>query len=186
MRAANSIFNEDVDQEEQPAEIGDDCIIGTGVIIYAGSKVAEGVLFADLATIRENSSVGSNTIVGRNATIENYCQVGANCKIQTNAYITAYSEVGDYAFIAPGVVTTNDNYAGRSEERFKYHKGVIIKEGGRIGANATIMSGITIGEDSLVAAGSIVTEDTPPKKIVMGSPAKVHKNVPEDQLLENQ
>ncbi len=184
MRSANSIFKDD--DRKDPAVIGDGSIIGACVIIYAGSRIGKGVLMADLSTIREDSTVGDNTIVGRSATIENLCKVGANCKIQTNAYITAYSELGDYVFIAPGVVTTNDNFAGRSKERFKYHKGVIVKKGGRIAANATIMSGITINEDTLVAAGSIVTKDTPPQKIVMGSPAKVHKDVPEDQLLENQ
>ncbi|MFW6030803.1 MAG: DapH/DapD/GlmU-related protein, partial [Halanaerobiales bacterium] len=184
MRSVNSIF-EDKDKKD-PAIIGDGSLIGTGVVIYAGSKIGDEVLMADLSTIREDSSVGDKTIVGRNVTIENLCEVGANCKIQTNAYITAYSEVGDYVFIAPGVITTNDNFAGRSEERFKYHKGIIVKDGGRIGANATTLSGITINEDTLVAAGSVVTQDTPPKKIVMGSPAKEHKDVPEDQLLENQ
>lgn len=184
MRSVNSIFKDD--EKQPPAVIGDGAIIGTGVIIYAGSKVGREVLMADLATIREESTVGDKTIVGRNATIENVCTVGSNCKIQTNAYITAYSKVGDNVFIAPGVVTTNDNFAGRSEKRFKYHKGVIVKNGGRIAANATTMSGITINEDSLVAAGSVVTKDTPAKKIVMGSPAKEYKDVPEDQLLENQ
>ena len=184
MRSANSIFKDD--DKKEPAVINDGCIIGTGVVIYAGSEIGKEVLMADLATIREDSSVGDKTIVGRNVTIENLCEVGSECKLQTNAYITAYSEVGDNVFIAPGVVTTNDNFAGRSEERFKYHKGVIVKDGGRIAANATTMSGITINEDTLVAAGSVVTKDTPSKKIVMGSPAKEHKDVPEDQLLENQ
>src|SRR6056297_2117507 len=184
MRSVNSIFKDD--DKQPPVVIKDGAIIGTSVVIYAGSKVGKEVLMADLSTIREESSVGNKTIVGRNVTIENLCEVGSECKLQTNAYITAYSEVGDHVFIAPGVVTTNDNFAGRSEERFKYHKGVIVKDGGRIAANATTMSGITINEDTLVAAGSVVTKDTPSKKIVMGSPAKEHKDVPEDQLLENQ
>jgi hypothetical protein len=74
----------------------------------------------------------------------------------------------------------------RSKERFKHYKGVTVKKGGRIGLNATILPGKTIGEDSQVAAGAVVTKDTPPKKIVLGAPAKVWGDVPDDQLLENQ
>ncbi len=184
MRGVHSIFSDD--EKYDPPRIGDETLIGTGVVIYAGSKIGGSVLMADLATLREDSSIGDNTIVGRNVTIENYCQVGSDCKLQTNCYITAYSEIGDYVFVAPGVVTTNDNFAGRSEERFKYHKGIIVEDGGRIGANVTTLSGLTVENDALVAAGSTLTEDAPAKKIVMGSPARVHKEVPEAQLLENQ
>ena len=184
MRAINSIFKDK--DKRLPAVIGNGCIIGTGVVLYAGCEVGEKVLIADLATVREDASIGDKTIIGRNVSIENCCKVGSNCKIQTNAYVTAYSDIGDFVFIAPGVVTTNDNFAGRSKERFKCYKGVIVKKGGRIAANATIMSGKIINEDTLVAAGSVVTKDTLPRKIVMGAPAREHKDVPKDQLLENQ
>ena len=61
-----------------------------------------------------------------------------------------------------------------------------MKRGGRIGANVTVLPGLTIGADALVAAGSVVTRDVPAKKIVMGSPAKVKRDVPVEQLLDNQ
>ena len=144
------------------------------------------ILVADLSTIRENVTIGNFTIVGRGVAIENFCKIGSYCKLETNVYITAYSELEDYCFIAPCVATSNDNYMGRNKERFKHFKGVIVKKGGRIGLNATILPGKVIAEDSQVAAGAIVTKDTPPKKIVLGAPAKVWGDVPEDQLLENQ
>lgn len=184
MRAVNSIF-QDQDKKAPPV-IGNGALIGTGVVIYAGSVIGVDVLIADLVTVRENVSIENNTIIGRNVAIENFCKVGANCKLETNAYLTAYSVIEDYVFIAPGVVTTNDNFIGRSGERFKYQQGVTVKKGGRIGTNATILPGITINEESLVAAGSIVTKDTPARKIVMGAPAKVYRDVPVEQLLENQ
>ena len=72
-------------------------------------------------------------------------------------------------FIAPGVVTSNDNFVGRTQERFKHFKGVTVKKGGRIGAGSVTLPGIVVGEDGLVAAGSVVTRDVPARKVVMGS-----------------
>ncbi|AEE95570.1 N-acetyltransferase [Mahella australiensis] len=184
MRAANSIFK--TGDVLPPASIGDYCIVGTSAVVYAGANIGEGVLIADLATVRENVSIDEHAIIGRGVAVENYCTIGAYCKIETNAYITAYSNIEDRAFVGPGVVTTNDNFVGRTEERFKHFKGVTVKRGGRIAAHATILPGKVINEDGLVAAGSVVTKDVPAKKIVMGTPARKAGDVPEEQLLEKQ
>jgi len=184
MRAVNSIFKSE--EKQLPAEIGDGCLIGAGVIIYCGCKIGEKTLVADLSTIRENVTIGSKTIVGRGVAIENFSEIGSNCKLETNAYITAYSKLEDYVFIAPGVVTSNDNFAARSKERFGKFKGVTIKKGGRIGAQATILPGKVINEEGFVAAGSVVTKDVESKKVVAGNPAKLLRDVPFEQLLENQ
>ena len=182
MRAANSAVTKDA--RLPPATIGSNCILGTGIIIYRGCEIGDHVLVADLATLRENVSVGDYTIVGRGVAIENSCTIGRYVKLETNVYITAYSELEDRVFIAPGVVTSNDNYVGRTEERFKHFKGVVVKRGGRVGVNATILPGVTINEDALVAAGALVTKDVPARKIVVGVPAKVFRDVPEEQLLD--
>ncbi|WML35799.1 DapH/DapD/GlmU-related protein [Clostridium sp. OS1-26] len=184
MRSVNSIFKDE--KELPPAIISEGCLIGAGVIIYCGCEIGERTLVADLATIRENVTVGSKTIIGRGVAVENFCKVGANCKLETNVYLTAYSEVEDNVFIAPGVVTSNDNFAARSKERYKHFKGVTVKKGGRIGAQATILPGKVINEDGFVAAGSVVTKDVEKETIVAGSPAKELRRVPEDQLLKNQ
>lgn len=184
MRSVNSIFKDK--DELQPASIGDACLVGAGVIIYAGCTIGQKVLVADLSTIRENVVIGNSTIIGRGVAVENYCKIGSSCKLETNVYITAYSEVSDNVFIAPGVVTSNDNFASRSKERYKHFKGVTVERGGRIGAQATILPGKVIHEDGFVAAGSVVTKDVESRKIVAGNPARILKDVPEDQLLENQ
>jgi acetyltransferase-like isoleucine patch superfamily enzyme len=184
MKAVRSATTKE--QELSPAKIGNNCIIGTSVVIYRGAVLGDEILVADLSTIRENVTIGDFTIVGRGVAIENFCKIGSYCKLETNVYITAYSELEDYCFISPCVATSNDNYMGRSKERFKHYQGVTIKKGGRVGVNATILPGKILGEDSQVAAGSVVTRDTPAKKIVLGTPAKVFRDVPEDQLLENQ
>lgn len=169
-----------------PAIIGNGVTIGTSSIIYAKAEIADEVFVADLATIRERVVVGERTIVGRGVAIENDCKVGSRCKLETNCYITAYSELGDHVFIAPCVVTTNDNFMGRSKERFDKFKGVTVQTGGRIGANATVLPGKVIHEDGTVAAASVVTKDVQKEDLVVGSPAKKIRNVPENQLLRNQ
>lgn len=166
--------------------IGSNSVIGTGVILYKGCNIGNACLVADLATIRENVFIGNSTIIGRGAAVENDCFIGNYCKIETNAYITAHSTIEDYVFIAPGVVTSNDRYAARLKGKEVIFKGITVKRGGRIGAQATVLPGIIINEDGFAAAGSIVTRDIPKEKIHCGNPAKYLRDVPEDQLIENQ
>ncbi|MDQ7007550.1 MAG: DapH/DapD/GlmU-related protein [Acidobacteriota bacterium] len=184
MKAAASAITSE--QQLEALEVGDDCLIGAGVIVYRGAKIAGKVMLADQATVREDVTIGAMTIIGRGVTVENKVSIGRRCKIETEAYITALSSIGDGCFIAPEVSFTNDNFLGRTRERFKYHKGVTLERGARIGANATFLPGITVGADALVAAGSTVTRDVPAGKIVLGAPAKVLRDVPPEQWLDNQ
>ena len=184
MRAANSAVTKE--QELPPLQIGGSSIVGTSAVLYRGATIGEKVLMADQATVRENVTIGRGTIVGRGVTVENACTVGRYCKLESECYITAYSTLEDRVFVAPGVITSNDNFVGRTAERFKHFKGVTIRRGGRIGAGSGLLPGVTVGEDGLVAAGSVVTRDVPARTIVMGRPAKAWRPVPVDQLLENQ
>jgi UDP-2-acetamido-3-amino-2,3-dideoxy-glucuronate N-acetyltransferase len=184
MRAANSAVTGGAVPDA--AHISNGCIIGTHAVVYAGCTLGCHVLVADLATVRESVTIGDATIIGRGAAIENCCHIGKACKIETNAYITAYSEIGDGCFIAPGVVTSNDNFAGRSKARFSAFRGVTVKSGGRIGAGAVILPGRVIGADGFAAAGSVVTHDVPDGVVVAGSPARELKKVSENQKLKNQ
>ena len=173
-------------REFPPLTLGKAVTVGAGCILYVGAEIGDMVFFGDLATVREDVKIGEYTIIGRGATVENRVTIGRKCKIETEAYITAFSTIGDYCFIAPCVALTNDNFLGRTEERKKHFGGPTLKRGARIGANATILPNLVIGEDALVAAGSVVTKDVPPRMIVLGSPAKVLRPVPEEQLIENQ
>lgn len=184
MRAANSA----VTQEKllPPARLGNRCLIGASVVLYAGCVLGEKILVADLATIREDVTVGDFTIVGRGVAIENQCTVGRYCKLETNAYLTAYSHLEDRVFVAPGVLTSNDNFIGRTEERFKHFKGVTVRRGGRLGVGAVILPGKEIGPDGVVAAGGLLTRDAKAHMIYAGLPASSFRLVPDEQLLDNQ
>lgn len=187
VKAKNSVKN--MMKEEGfslgPSVIKDNCIIGTSAILYRGSMLDRDCYLADQTAVRERVVIGEKTIIGRGVLVENDCAIGKMCKIEANAYITAHSQLGDYVFIAPGVVTTNDNFVGRTKDRVKYMKGVTVKIGGRVGANATILPGIIIEEDALVAAGSVVTKTAHRGIIVKGNPARFYRKVPEEQLLKN-
>lgn len=184
LRSKRSIFKSD--KKYEPCVIGNECLIGAQVVIYVGSEIANNVLIADSAAVREDVKVGEYTIIGRSVTVENFTTIGRKCKLETNCYITAYSTIEDFCFIAPGVITTNDNYLGRTEERFKHFKGVTIRKGGRIGGGAIILPGLEIGEDALIAAGAVVTKNVPAGMVYIGMPAKELKETPPEQLLKNQ
>jgi acetyltransferase-like isoleucine patch superfamily enzyme len=184
LRSKRSIFK--TNKKYEPANLGDECLIGAQVVVYVGTEIANNVLIADSAAVREDVKIGEYTIIGRNCTVENVTTIGKKCKLETNCYITAYSVIEDFCFIAPGVMTTNDNYLGRTEERFKHFKGVTVRKGGRIGGGAIILPGIEIGEDAIIAAGALVTRNVPAKQIFAGVPAKYFRDTPPEQLLENQ
>jgi acetyltransferase-like isoleucine patch superfamily enzyme len=167
-----------------PLKVGADTRIGCGVIISAGVTLGEHVFVGDLASIREKCRIDKYVLIGRGVTVENCVHIGEYTKIQTGAYITAYMEIEERVFIAPMVTTTNDNFMGRTEERFKYVKGPTIKRGARIGGGAILLPGIVIGEETFVAAGSVVTKDTRPRTLVKGVPARECREVPERELLE--
>jgi acetyltransferase-like isoleucine patch superfamily enzyme len=183
MRASISTLKE---KKLPPAVISDGCMLGTSVAVYRGSRLGRGVMVADLASVREDVEIGNYTIVGRGVAIENDTRIGNYVKIETNAYITAHTIVEDRCFIAPMVTTSNDNFLGRTEERFKYTKGPHLRKGARVGANATLLPGITLGEDAVVGAGSVVTRDVPPRKIVAGVPAGIVRDTPKEQRVEMQ
>lgn len=169
-----------------PPSLGNDILVGSGAVIYQGARIADRVMIADGATVREGVSIGAETIIGRGVLIEQACQIGKGCKIESGAYITAFSTIEEGCFIAPMVAFSNDRHLGRTKRRLREFQGPILRKGARIGVNATILPGIEIGEDALVAAGAVVTRDVPPRTIVVGVPARIHGAVPEEAWLENQ
>ena len=169
-----------------PLELGAGTIVSTGAVVFAGTKLGERVIVGDQACVRERVAIGDDVVIGRGSLVENDTTIGALTKIQAHAYITAYSTLEDNVFIAPCVATTNDNYMGRTEKRHELMKGPTIRRGARVGGAAVLLPGIEIGEEAFVGAGAIVNRDVPPRSVVVGSPARKLRDVPDDELLENQ
>jgi acetyltransferase-like isoleucine patch superfamily enzyme len=173
-------------EELAPAEIGDGTIVSTGAVVFAGAKVGARVILGDQSCVRERVLVGDDVVIGRGSLVENDTTIGAMTKIQADAYITAYSTLEEHVFVAPCVVTTNDNFMGRTERRHELIKGPTIRRGARIGGGAILLPGVEVGEEAFVGAGAVVTRDVEPRMIVVGNPARVMRAVPEHELLENQ
>jgi len=166
-----------------PTVVGAGTVVSTGAIVFAGSSIGERCILGDQSCIRERVTVADDVVVGRGSLVENDTTIGAMTKIQADAYITAYSTLEDHVFIAPRVVTTNDNFMGRTEKRLGLLKGPTIRRGARIGGGAILCPGIEIGEEAFVGAGAVVTRDVPGGVVVVGSPARVLREVPRDELL---
>ena len=155
----------------------------TGAVVFAGTSIGARVIVGDQACVRERCVIGDDVVIGRGSLVENDTTVGALTRIQADAYITAYSTLEEEVFIAPRVVTTNDNFMGRTERRHKLRKGPAIRRRARVGSGAVLCPGIEIGEEAYVGAGAVVTKDVPPRTVVVGNPARVLRDVPDDELL---
>jgi len=169
--------------ELPPLVVGDGSAILAGAVVFAGTRLGSDVIVGDQACVRERCELGEEVVIGRGALVENDVSIGARSKIQANAYVTAYSILEEDVFVAPCVVTTNDNHMGRTEERHKLRKGPTIRRGARIGGGAVLLPGIEIGEEAFVGAGTVVLSDVPPRAVVVGNPARRIRDVPDDELL---
>lgn len=172
--------------ELAPLVLGAGCVVSTGAVVYRGTVLGPGCIIGDYAGVRERCTLGERVLVGRGSVVENDTVIGDFTKIQTNAYITAYMTIEDRCFIAPCVQTTNDDFMGRTEKRHALIKGATIRRGARVGGGVVLCPGIEIGEEAFIAAGAVVTKDAPARKVLMGVPARVVRDVPAEELLENQ
>jgi len=168
-----------------PATIGAGTIISTAAIVFAGSTVGANCIVGDQSCIRERVEMADDCILGRGSLIENDTTIGAGTRIQADAYVTAYSTLEEDVFIAPCVVTTNDNFMGRTDRRRELMRGPTIRRGARIGGGAILCPAVEIGEEAFVGAGAVVTRDVPARMVVVGSPARVLRDVDPAELREN-
>lgn len=137
--------------------------IGDGTKIWAFSHISKNVVIGNNCIIGEGVYIGPNVVIGNNVKIQNHSLIYEGVHIEDNV------------FIGPNVVTTNDIFPNVSDEWSHRFRKTIFKKGCSIGANSTIICGITIGEDSLVGAGSVVTKNVPSNVLCYGNPARVKK-----------
>jgi UDP-2-acetamido-3-amino-2,3-dideoxy-glucuronate N-acetyltransferase len=158
-------------------------IVCSGAIVFAGATLGEGAIVGDQSFVRERCTIGAGSVIGRGSVVDNDVSVGARVRVQTNVYLTAFSIVEDDVFVGPGVVTTNDDTMARHPPGAPL-RGATLRRACRIGGGAVLTPGVQIGEEAFVAAGALVTSDVPPRAVVMGAPARVVRDVPDEDLLE--
>jgi acetyltransferase-like isoleucine patch superfamily enzyme len=143
----------------ETANISPHAIIGEGTKIWINVQ------------IRENVIVGDNCILSKDVYLDKDVTIGSRCKIQNSVSIYSGVTIADDVFIGPNVAFTNDKHPRAFNNSWQIVK-TVIASGASIGANATIVCGIKIGEYAMVGAGSVVTKDVEPYSLVMGNPAR--------------
>lgn len=133
--------------------------------IGAGSRIWINV------QIRENAKIGLGCILSKDVYIDHAVTIGDRCKVQNSVSVYNGVTIGDDVFVGPNACFTNDKVPRANNADWSVTP-TVVKSGASIGANATIVCGITIGEYAMVAAGSVVTKDVAPYSLVMGNPAR--------------
>lgn len=153
---------------EEPV-VGNDAIIRAGTIVYCDVTIGDGFSTGHNALVREETTIGDDVLVGTNSVIDGYSEVGSHVSIQTGVYVPSYTTIGSNVFLGPHAVLTNDPYPVRQDVDLE---GPTIEDGATIGANATVLPEVTVGENAFVAAGAVVTEDVAPNTLAAGIPAQ--------------
>jgi carbonic anhydrase/acetyltransferase-like protein (isoleucine patch superfamily) len=150
-------------------ELGSDSVVRSGTIIYNDVTAGSGLQTGHHALIREQTAIGSQCLVGTQAVIDGHTTLGDNVSMQTGVYVPSYTEIGNATLL-------NDPYPVRTDVDLVGPK---IKDDASIGANATVLPDVTVGEGAFVAAGAAVTEDIPPETLAVGAPASMRDLPPE-------
>jgi acetyltransferase-like isoleucine patch superfamily enzyme len=156
--------------------IGRHAVLRSGTIIYCDVIIGDNFQSGHNTLIREKTRIGDRTAIGTATVIDGNTIIGNGVSLQSMVYIPTNTTIGDLVFIGPNAVLTNDRYPPSGSL-----DGPVIKAGAAIGANATILPGVCIGEGAFVAAGSVVTRDVPDHMMAIGTPARI-KDLPREML----
>jgi UDP-2-acetamido-3-amino-2,3-dideoxy-glucuronate N-acetyltransferase len=163
--------------------LGERTSVGTGAVVFAGADVGAEAILGDQCFVRERASIGERSVIGRGSVVDNDVRVGARVRVQTNVYLTAFTAVEDDVFVGPGALTTNDDTMARHGPGAAI-VGATLRRACRVGGGAVLTPGVEVGEEAFVAAGAVVTRDVPARAVVMGVPARVVREVSDEDLLE--
>lgn len=158
--------------------IGPGARIRSGTVIYAGTTIGAHLETGHNVVIREQNVIGDEFSIWNGSVVDYGCTIGSRVKMHCNVYIAQFTVIEDEVFLAPGVVVANDPHPGCPSSK-ECMRGPLIKKGAQIGANATLLPFITIGEGAVVGAGSVVTKDIPPHTLAYGNPARAVKGTAE-------
>jgi UDP-2-acetamido-3-amino-2,3-dideoxy-glucuronate N-acetyltransferase len=175
---------QDAAAKPAPTEIGENVRVRSGTVVYYGTRIGMNSMVGHNSVIRENTIIGHDTYIGSLTAIEGDTKIGNYVGIHTQCHITKFCDVGDYTFIAPIFVGANDQAmshmrAGHGQDLV----GFTTEKYVRIAVGVTVLPGVHFGEGAVVGAGSVVTKDVPPYKVVMGVPAKVVRDVPREDVV---
>jgi len=140
--------------------------------VHIDAKIEPGVSIWNWTKIRENAYIGEDSTVGQSSYIEYEVTIGKRCKIQNGVSVYHGVTIGNDVFVGPNATFTNDRVPRAHSPHWAISR-TIVEDGASIGANATILCGITLGKHCMIAAGAVVTKDVPPHALVMGHPARV-------------
>jgi UDP-2-acetamido-3-amino-2,3-dideoxy-glucuronate N-acetyltransferase len=140
-------------------------------VVDEGAQIGEGTKIWHFCHVSAGARIGRDCVLGQNVYVGNV-HIGNRCKIQNNVSIYDGVELEDGVFCGPSCVFTNVINPRAEVERKKEFKPTRVRRGATIGANATIMCGVTVGEYAFVGAGAVVTKDVPPHALVVGTPAR--------------
>jgi acetyltransferase-like isoleucine patch superfamily enzyme len=165
-------------------KLGERVTICTGAVVLAGASIGDEAIIGDQSFVRERSTVGPGSVVGRGSVVDNDVAIGARVRIQTNVYLTAFSLVEDDVFVGPCAMTTNDDTMARHDAGYAL-RGATLRRACRVGGGSVLTPGVEVGEEAFVAAGAVVTREVPARAVVMGVPARVVREVGDEDLLEH-
>ncbi len=148
------------------------CFTHPTAIVEEGAEIGEGTRIWHFAHVRSGAKIGRNCNIGKGVYIDVGVEIGDRVKIQNFVSVYRGVKVEDDVFLGPHATLTNDLYPRSFNEDWEVVP-TLIKKGASIGANATIVCGVTIGEYAMVGAGAVVTKDVPPHALVYGNPARV-------------
>jgi acetyltransferase-like isoleucine patch superfamily enzyme len=161
---------ERIDQTDYPGTvIGRNAVLRSGSIIYCDVTIGDDFSTGHNVLIREHTDIGDNVAIGSFSIIEGTCTLGSNIRIQSMVFIPTHTMIGAGVFIGPNAVLTNDRYPPTGKPELK---GPVIGDNVTIGANATILPGVRLGNGCAVAAGAIVTKNIPDGVLAVGAPAR--------------
>jgi acetyltransferase-like isoleucine patch superfamily enzyme len=164
------------EKDDKQTIIGDDAVIRSGTYIYSGNIIGSNFHTGNKVNIRENNKIGDNVSIGTLSVIEHSVQIFDGVRIHSQAFIPEFTILEKNCWIGPNVVLTNALYPQHPSVKNQL-KGVHIKQNAKIGANVTILPGISIGENSLIGAGSVVTKNVEKDIIAAGNSAKMLRKV---------
>ncbi len=156
--------------------IGRNPLIRSHTVIYAGNRIGDNFVTGHGVLIREENVIGDDVSIGSGSIVEHHCSIGNRVRIHSGVFIPEYSNLCDDCWIGPCVTFTNAKYP-RSKHVKENLIGPTISSHAKIGANCTILPGVSIGEGALVGAGSVVTVDVPAFTVVAGNPARIIKAI---------